>query len=152
GQHCGWSDCRARQQNLVDIVQQKRLASGHKDLLDAKLRGFTSDPLHTPKSQFSSRRSGGGTHATVVTTEVAIEIRVEPKSLTYRLTVFIRHHNRSTTYNPTRTSVFDRCLQQWIPRESTPRFQLRSNARFVADQREQIARPTTAHQSDQIRQ
>jgi hypothetical protein len=47
GQYCGRSGCSARNQNLADIFQQKRLASGHEDFFDAKLHRFTSDPLYT---------------------------------------------------------------------------------------------------------
>ena len=35
GQHRGRSGCRARKQNVADLFQQKRLASGHEDFFDA---------------------------------------------------------------------------------------------------------------------
>src|SRR5690242_17463141 len=56
--------CCASNQNLTDIFQQKRLASGYEDLLHAKLRRFTSDPPYTFEPEFPSRRRGRGTHAT----------------------------------------------------------------------------------------
>src|SRR5256885_1013310 len=37
GQRRGRGDCSARKQNLADVFQQKRLASGHEDFFDAKL-------------------------------------------------------------------------------------------------------------------
>jgi hypothetical protein len=46
GQHCGRGGRSARKQNVADVFQQKRLASGHEDFFDAKLRRFTSDPLY----------------------------------------------------------------------------------------------------------
>src|SRR6202030_3890148 len=41
---------------------------------------------------------------------------------------------------------------QWIPGESAPRFQLRSNAFFVTGNGDQFARPAAAQHSDQLPQ
>jgi hypothetical protein len=54
--------------------------------------------------------------------------------------------------NPPRTAFFDRWFQQRIPGEPAPRFQLRSDAFFVTDHRDQIAPPAAAQHSDQLRQ
>jgi hypothetical protein len=43
---CGRSGCSASNQNLADVFQQKRLAPGHEDFFNPKLRRFTSDSLH----------------------------------------------------------------------------------------------------------
>ena len=50
GQHRGRSGRSARKQNVADVFQQKRLASGHEDFFDAKLCRFTSDPLYACES------------------------------------------------------------------------------------------------------
>src|SRR6266536_6610071 len=42
GQHRGRGGCSASKQNVADVFQQKRLASGHEDFVNAKLRRFTS--------------------------------------------------------------------------------------------------------------
>jgi hypothetical protein len=60
--------------------------------------------------------------------------------------------NRPTTENPPRPTFFDGALQQWIPGEAAPRFQLRANARFVTDHRDQIARTAATQHTDQLRQ
>src|SRR5438132_244046 len=111
-----------------------------------------SNPLYTPKPQFSSGRGGRGTHTTVVATQVTIEIRVEPNPRPHRPSVFGRHRNTPTAENPACTAFFDSSFQQWVPGEPAPRFQLRSNALFVTDYRDQIARPAAAQHRDQLRQ
>ena len=49
-------------------------------------------------------------------------------------------------------AFFDGSFQQWIPGESAPRFQLRTDALFVTDHRDQIARPAATQHSNQLRQ
>jgi hypothetical protein len=63
-----------------------------------------------------------------------------------------RHGNSPAPKDPARTALFDRSFQKWVPGESAPRFQLRSNARFVTDKSDQVARPPAAQHSDQLRQ
>jgi hypothetical protein len=150
GQHCGRSCGSARNENLANIVKQKRLASGHEDLLHAQIRSFASDAPYTAEPQFASACSGRGTHTAVVATQVAVEIRIEPKPRAYRPIVFGRHHNSPTTEDPTRTAFFDSRLQQRVTGESAPCFQLRSDALLVTDHRHQIARPAAAEHSDQL--
>src|SRR5262249_15406560 len=142
----------ARKQNLADIFQQKRLATGHEDLFHAKLGRFTGDPLYPPEPQFSSGRGGRGTHATVVATQVTVEIRVQPKPRAHRAIVLGRQRYRPATENPPRTAFFERSLEQAIPGESAPGFQLRSEALFITDYGDQIARPAAVQHSDQLRQ
>ena len=62
GQHRGRCGRSATSQNLADVFQQKRLASGNEDFFDAKLWRFTSDPLHPPSP--SSRRGTVGDERT----------------------------------------------------------------------------------------
>ena len=62
GQHRGGRGGSASKQNLADIFQQKRLASGHEDFFDAKLRRFASDPL--TRARPSSRRGTVGEERT----------------------------------------------------------------------------------------
>jgi hypothetical protein len=47
---------------------------------------------------------------------------------------------------------FNRCFEECIPGETAPRFQLRPNALFVADHRDQIAWLAAAQNNDQLRQ
>ena len=84
--------------------------------------------------------------------QVAIEIRVEPKPRAYRPIVSVRFRNGSAAEDPPRAAIFIRDLQQRIPGEPAPRFKLRSNARVVTDNRNQIARPASAQDGDQLRQ
>src|SRR5689334_11638378 len=83
-QHCRRSGCRASTQDLADVCQQKRLATRDKDLFHAELRRFTSDPLYALEPEFSSWCRGGRSHATIITTQVAVEVRVEPETRTQR--------------------------------------------------------------------
>ena len=46
GEHGGWSGGSTRAQNLVNVVQQKRLASGDKYFLDTERSNFARDPLY----------------------------------------------------------------------------------------------------------
>ena len=46
GQHRGRCGHSATSQNVANVFEQKRLAPGDKDFLDAKPWRFTSDPLH----------------------------------------------------------------------------------------------------------
>src|SRR5262249_1112286 len=98
----------ARQQNLVDIFQQKRFASRNEDFLDAEIRCFTPDSLHTHESQFSSRYSRRGTHTTVIAMKVAVEVCVKPKSRAQWSIAFVSDCSSATTKNPTRPTIFDR--------------------------------------------
>src|SRR6266576_1830878 len=66
GQHRGRGGGSAGKEDVADVFQQERFASGYEDFFDAKLRRFTSDPLHARETQFASRRGGRGTHAAVV--------------------------------------------------------------------------------------
>src|SRR5258708_4028756 len=66
--------------------------------------------------------------------------------------VFGTRRNRPAPENPPPTAFFDASLHQWIPGESAPRFQLRSKALFVTDNRDQIARAAAAQHGDQLRQ
>jgi hypothetical protein len=111
GQHCGRGGGSAGGQNLADILQQKRLASGHKYFLHAKVHRFTSDPLHVLKAKFSPRRRGRGPHATIVTMKVAMKIGVEPQPGTYRTVNRGRSRNRAATEEKPRPAVFDRGLE-----------------------------------------
>ncbi len=96
-------------QNLADIFQQKRLAPGHEDFFDAKLRRFTSDPLHPCEPQLPSRHGGRRTHAAVVAMQVTVEIRVEPKPRAHRPIVFRRTgtapHRKTNRERPFSTVV-----------------------------------------------
>jgi hypothetical protein len=49
-------------------------------------------------------------------------------------------------------AVFDRGLNQGIPGEPAPHFQLRANALVVGYNRDEIARTTALQRSDQLRQ
>jgi hypothetical protein len=88
--------------------------------------------------------------------QVTVEIRIEPKPRAHRPIVFCwysgRRRNNPAPEDPPRTAVFERSLQQWISCEPAPRFQLRSNALFVADYPDQIARPASSQHSDQLLQ
>src|ERR1700746_2509000 len=81
--------------------------------------------------------------------QVTVEIRVEPKPRPYR-PIVLRHRNSPASKDEPRAPVFDRGFEQWIPGESAPRFQLRSNVLLVTDHRYQIARPTAAQDRDQL--
>ncbi len=84
--------------------------------------------------------------------QVTIEIRVQPKPRAHRPIVFGRHRNSPAPENPARAAFFDRSFKKWVPCESAPRFQLRSNALFVTDHCDQIAPTTAAQHTDQLRQ
>src|SRR6185369_2572790 len=87
GQHCSRGGSGASNQNLADIFEQKRLASGHKDFFDAEFGRLASDPLNPCEAQLPPRCLGRRTHAAVVTMQVAVEIRVEPKARPHRPSV-----------------------------------------------------------------
>jgi hypothetical protein len=61
-----------------------------------------------------------------------------------------RHRNSPVSEDPARAAVFDRCFEKRIPGEPAPRFQLRSNALFVTDKRDQIAGLAAAQHSNQL--
>src|SRR5437879_5004201 len=88
--------------------------------------------------------------------QVTVEIGVEPKPRAYRPIVFCRsprrHRNSPAPEDPPRAAFFDRSLQQWISGEPAPCFQLRSDALFVTDHSDQIARLAAAQHSEQLRQ
>src|SRR5438552_3966787 len=89
--------------------------------------------------------------------QVTVEICVEPKprahrSIVFGSIVFGEPRNSSAPENPPRAAFFDRSLYKWIPGESAPRFQLRSNAFFVTDNCDQVAGSAAAQHGDQLRQ
>src|ERR1700751_6422975 len=87
---------------------------------------------------------------------VTVEIRVEPKSRAHRPIFFWRdagrRRNRPATEDPPRSASFCRCFDKWIPGEPAPGFQFQSNALFVTDHRDQIARLAAAQHSNQFEQ
>ena len=155
-QHRGRSGRSASEQNLANIFQQKGLAAGHEDFFDPQLHRFTGDPLHPCEPQFPSRRGRRRPHAAVVAMQVAVEVRVQPKPRTHRPIVFCRcpssRGNNPASEDPARAAIFRSGFHKWISGKSAPRFQLRSNALVVTDQRHQITRTTAAQHSDQLRQ
>src|SRR6266404_4362034 len=87
--------------------------------------------------------------------QVTVEIRVEPKPRAHRAAVFVfvlGSCNSPVSEDPACAAVFNRCFEECVPGEPAPRFQLRSNALFVTEQRDQITRPASAQHSEQLRQ
>src|SRR5215213_8506045 len=152
GQHCCRSSAGAGKQNLVDIFQQKRLAPGNKDLLHTKLRRFTSNPLYTSKPQFATRHIGRGTHAAVVAAQITVEICVEPKARANWPVVFSMKRSSAVTEYPPHPAFFNSSFEKCVSSEPAPPFQFWSNARFVADYGNEIARLAAVQRSDQLRQ
>src|ERR1700693_2918093 len=84
--------------------------------------------------------------------QVAVEIRVEPKPRAHRTILVSGYCNRPVAEDPAITAVVNRCFEECVPGEAAPGFQLASNARFVADHRDQISRSAAAQHGDQLRQ
>src|SRR5262249_973076 len=84
--------------------------------------------------------------------KVTVEIRIEPKARAHRTIVSGRRWNSSAPEDPSLASIFDCGFEQRIPGEPAPRFQLRADAFFVTDYRDQIARPAAAQHREQLRQ
>jgi len=120
--------------------------------LRAELGYLASDPPHTLETKRPPWRFGRGAHAAIVAAQVAVEIRVEPKPRAHRPIIFGRQRNRTAPEDPTRATLLQGGFQQWIPGEAAPRFQLRANAFFVTDNRDQITRAAATERGDQLGQ
>src|SRR6266567_6106751 len=84
--------------------------------------------------------------------QVAVEVRVEPEPRAHRAAVFGGYCNSPVSEDPARATVFNRRFKKCISGEPAPRFQLRPDALFVTDKRDQIARLAAAQHSNQLRQ
>src|ERR1700752_1992489 len=87
--------------------------------------------------------------------QVTVKIRVDPKPRANRPIVFRRYpkrRNRPAAEDPPRATLIRPSFEKWIPREPAPGFQFQSNALFVTDHRDQIARLAAAQHSNQFGQ
>ena len=80
---CRWRGSSTRSQDPTDVGEQERFTASHKNFADTELGRFIGNPLYTceaklPPGRFG--RFGRLTDAAIVTVQVTVEIRVEPKA------------------------------------------------------------------------
>jgi hypothetical protein len=84
--------------------------------------------------------------------QVTVEIRIEPKPRAHGPIVCGRCRKSSAPEDPPRAAIFNGGFEQRVSGESAPGLQLRANAFFVTENRDQIAGAASAQDLDQLQQ
>src|SRR6516164_10815484 len=142
----------ARSQDPADVRQEKGLAAGHEDFVDAEFGCLIGDSPHALEAERPTWRLGRGAHAAIVAMQVAIEIGVEPEAGSDRAIGGVSGRSLATSNHPARTAGCGRSVDQAVPREAAPGLEIGADLGLTADDSQELAPMTAAQRSDQLGQ
>ena len=131
---------------------RKGFAAGHEDFLDTEFGCLAGDPLHAREAKLPAWRFGRGAHATIVAMQVAVEIRVEPKTRADRAIGAGIRRSLSAADHPPHAASLDGRIDQGVAREAAPSLKVGAETPLAANYGQEIARATSTQRSDKLGQ
>ena len=148
----GWRGSGTRSQDLTDVGEQERFTASHKNFADTELGRFIGNPLYTCEAKLPPGRFGRLTDAAIVTVQVTVEIRVEPKARTDRPIGVGIGRRLPAADHPARAALLDIRIDHSVVRETAPSLQVPAKASFVANDGHKVSGITSAKCSDKLGQ
>ena len=156
GQHGGRGGSRASGQNVADVVKQKRFAASHENLADTEHGCFARDAPHPFRAECASRRLRRRAHAAIITAQIAVEIRVQPKPRAKgarRLLSAPRYRLQwrlTTSDHPTIAALLESDFDQTIAGKATPSLEFGTNRAIGTNDCHEVARAHTTQRGNQL--
>src|SRR6516164_4137822 len=108
----------ARSQDSADVREEKGLAAGHEDFVDAEFGCLIGDAPDALEAERSTRRLGRGAHAAIVAVQVAVEIGVEPEAGSDRSIGGVSRRRLAASNYPARAARGGRGIDQGVSSEA----------------------------------